>query len=90
MAIEYGLNLTGATPDRVAGLLPRQHHDMVRLVSVLLNDVRGDALLLFNGEVVWLLRADGQLTLSDRDDHWTPELLALLPAPYERRGFPIL
>lgn len=139
MAIEYGLDLTGATPDRVAGLLPdadtplgsglvvvsrasgplpfrdpveeafgftpevhvlfrfdkfadfpRQHHDMVRLVSVLLADIRGDALLLFNGEVVWLLRTGDRLRVSDRDDLWTPELLALLPGPYERRGFPVL
>jgi hypothetical protein len=139
MAIEYGLELTGATADRVAGLLPdqdrrldsgllvvsrassklpfphpveeafgfvpevhvlfrfdkftdfaRQRHDMVRLVSVVLNDIRGDAVLLFGGELVWLLRTGGRLAISDRDDLWTPELLALLPAPYDRRDLPVL
>lgn len=139
MAIEYGLDLTGATADRVAGLLPdqderlgsgllvvsyaprplpftgpveeafgfvpevhvlfrfdkfadfpRQRHDMVRLVSVLLNDVRGEAVLTFDGDVVWLLRTGGRLTFSDREHFWTPELLALLPRPFARATLPNL
>lgn len=69
---------------------PRQHHDMVRLASTLLTKTRGDAVLLFNGEVVWLLRTNGQLTISDRNDLWTPDLRALLPHPYERGDLPTL
>lgn len=139
MAIEYGLDLTGAAADEVAALLPdadkrldsgllvvshpssplpflgpveeafgfvpevhvlfrfdkfadfgRQRHDMVRLVSLVLNEIRGDALLTFSGEIGWLLRTDGRLTISDRDDLWTPDLLALLPRPYERASLPAL
>ncbi len=69
---------------------PRQRHDMVRLVAVLLDDVRGEAVLTFDGEVVWLLRTGGRLTVSDREHFWTPELLALLPHPYTRASLPDL
>lgn len=70
--------------------LARQRHDMVRLVSVLLNEIRGDAVLMFAGELVWLLRKGGQLTISNRDDLWRPDLLALLPQPFERASLPVL
>jgi hypothetical protein len=70
--------------------LAKQGHDMVRLVSVLLNELRGDAVLMFAGELVWLLRKGGQLTISNRDDFWRPDLLALLPRPFERASLPVL
>jgi hypothetical protein len=62
----------------------KQRHDMVRLVSVLLTEICGDAALAFAGEVVYLLCKGGQLTISDRDDRWPLHLCALLPQPYER------
>jgi hypothetical protein len=68
----------------------KQRHDMVRLVSVLLTEICGDAVLAFAGEVVYLLRKGGQLTISDRDDRWPPHLRALLPQPYERGRLPVL
>lgn len=68
----------------------KQKHDMVRLVSVLLNEIRGDAVLMFAGEVVWLLRKGGQLTISDRDDFWQPDVRALLPQSYERASLPVM
>jgi len=68
----------------------RQTHDMVRLVSVLLTEIRGDAALLFNGDVVWLLRKGGQLTISNEDDFWEPDLQALLPQPFDRASLPVL
>lgn len=68
----------------------KQRHDMVRLVSVLLNEIHGDAVLMFAGELVWLLRKGGQLTISNRDDLWHPDLLALLPQPFERASLPVL
>jgi hypothetical protein len=42
------------------------------------------------GEIVWLLRKGGQLTISDRDDFWRPDVIALLPRPYERANLPVL
>lgn len=68
----------------------QQKHDMVRLVSMLLSEIRGDAALLFAGETVWLLRKGGQLTVSNRNDIWQPHLLALLPRPFERVSLPVL
>lgn len=69
---------------------PRQRNDMIRLVSAVLNDTVGDAMLAFAGEVLHLLRKDDKLKISDRDDFWTPEIIALLPQPYERAHFPVL
>src|ERR1044072_235904 len=38
-----------------------------------------DAVLTFESEIVWLLRRNGQLTISERGDFWTPDMVALLP-----------
>jgi hypothetical protein len=63
---------------------------MIGLVTAALTTVAGDAVVRFNGEVVWLLRAGGLLTVSDRDDFWQPDLLALLPPAYTRASLPVL
>lgn len=68
----------------------KQRQDMVRLVSAVLREIEGDVVLTFAGEIVWLLRKDGQLTISDRDDFWTPDILALLPRVYDRANLPVL
>jgi hypothetical protein len=67
-----------------------QRTDMVRLVSAVLKETQGDVVLTFQGEVVWLLRKGGQLTISNRDGFWTPDLTALLPLPHERANLPEL
>jgi hypothetical protein len=67
-----------------------QRADMVRLVSAVLRGSQGDAVLTYQGEIVWLLRKGGQLTINDRDDFWTPHIIALLPQPYERANLPVL
>lgn len=68
----------------------KQRHDMVRLVSAVLREIRGDVVLAFAGEIVWLLRRNGQLTISNRDDFWTPDVVELLPHPYEWANLPVL
>lgn len=65
-----------------------QQDDMVRLVASLLTRMSGDAVLHFQYEVVWLLRKDGELSLSERDDLWRPQRLALVPQPYRRLTAP--
>jgi len=66
-----------------------QREDMTRLVTALLASVAADAVLMFEGEIVWLLRRNGQLTISERGDFWTPELAALLPQ-HDRASLPSL
>jgi hypothetical protein len=62
-----------------------QQDDMIRLVAPLLTRVSGDAVLHYQYEVVWLLRKDGKLSLSERDDIWRPRRLALMAQPYHRQ-----
>jgi hypothetical protein len=61
-----------------------QKDDMIRLVSDLLDRVPGDAVLHFQYEQIWLLRRNGELTLSERDDIWPPQRLAAVHQPYRR------
>jgi hypothetical protein len=60
----------------------RQDHDFVRLVAAVLTDVEGDAVFVFEGEYVELVRISGVLTVNTATDFWTPDLIALLP-PHE-------
>jgi hypothetical protein len=64
-----------------------QQDDMVRLVSGLLNEFPGDAVLHFEYETIWLLRRAGDLSLNERDDLWPPERLALMSQPYRRATY---
>ncbi len=61
-----------------------QKDDMIRLVSTMLDRVPGDAVLHFQYEQVWLLRQNGELTLSEDDDIWPPQRLAAVHQPYRR------
>jgi hypothetical protein len=61
-----------------------QQDDMVRLVSALLRHVPGDAVLHSGFESIWLLRRDGQFSVSEQADLWPPRRLAVLPQPYTR------
>ncbi|GAA1522982.1 SitI3 family protein [Kribbella lupini] len=64
-----------------------QNAEMVRLVVVLLAAQTGDAVLQQDFERILLLRRGRELTVSETF-FWTPELLAQLPSPYERRPMP--
>jgi hypothetical protein len=61
-----------------------QDDDMVRLVSGMLDCLPGDVVLHFQYEQIWLLRRNGELTLSERDDIWPPQRLAAVHQPYRR------
>lgn len=55
-----------------------------------MHEIRGDVVLTFAGEIVWLLRKGGQLTINDRDDFWIPDTAELLPHPFQRANLPVL
>lgn len=61
-----------------------QQDDMIRLVSGLLDRAPGDAVLHFQYEQVWLLRQNGELSVSEDDDIWPPQRLAAVHQPYRR------
>jgi hypothetical protein len=61
-----------------------QQDDMLRLVLPLLEQLDGDAVLHYQFETIWLLRKDGELTLSENDDLWRPHRLPLVTQPYRR------
>lgn len=63
----------------------RQVDDVLRLSVGLLDRVTGDAVLHREYEEILLLRRSGRLTLSERDELWTPERLgAVSPRPFHR------
>ncbi|WP_035846714.1 SitI3 family protein [Kitasatospora azatica] len=62
-----------------------QQDSVVRLATGLLSQVPGDAVLHFDYEDVWLLRQDGELSLSERSDIWPTPRLATVPRPYRRQ-----
>ena len=65
-----------------------QQDDMIRVVSALLDDVPGDAVLMFgDSDEAWLLRRDGELSVSEIDYRWPAHRLALLPGPYRRASY---
>lgn len=61
-----------------------QQNDMIRLTSDLLHRVEGDAVLHSQFEQIWLLRRLGELTVSEREDIWPPERLAIVDHPFRR------
>lgn len=61
-----------------------QMRDMVTLVFGILDRMAGDAVLHYEYEEAWLLRRDGRLFVNNREDVWHPDLLAMIPHPYER------
>ena len=67
-----------------------QKHLLLRATIELLCQIPGDATLLFNGEVVWLLRKGGELILNSNQDLWRPEYLALVTLPYAVKDLPTL
>ncbi|MFJ6384115.1 SitI3 family protein [Kitasatospora sp. NPDC092039] len=63
-----------------------QQDDMARLADALLAQVPGDAVLHLDYEDVWLVRQDGELSLSERSDFWPPNRLAAVSGPYRRQS----
>lgn len=85
----------GIEPRSVVRFVLTKHKDLnaqqvnvLRVALCLLAAVPGDAVLLFNGETVWLLRRPDQLILHSQ--LWNEERLALVPGPYELRFIPSL
>ncbi|MDC0712484.1 SitI3 family protein [Stigmatella sp. ncwal1] len=63
---------------------------MLQAGLAVLRQVPGDAVLLFIGETVLLLRRQGQLFLDERTGIWTPERLKQVDMPYTMKHFPVL
>jgi len=61
-----------------------QQDDMLRLVLALLERIDGDAVLHYQYESIWLLRKNGELSLSGNDDLWRPHRIHLVTQPYRR------
>lgn len=61
-----------------------QEDDVIRLVAGLLARLRGDAVLQYHHEIVWLLRRGDDLSLNERDDLWPARRLTLMFHPYRR------
>jgi hypothetical protein len=64
-----------------------QTDDMIRLTSYLLDHVPGDAALHFEFEYIMLLRRDGELSLNERSDIWSPQRLAMVRQSYQRATY---
>ncbi|MGW3046309.1 SitI3 family protein [Kitasatospora sp. NPDC001159] len=70
--------------DKMANISGQQD-DVVRLAVGLLSHIPGDAVLHYDFEEIWLMRRDGELSLSERSDLWPQHRLALLSLPYRRQ-----
>ncbi|QIS10349.1 SitI3 family protein [Nocardia arthritidis] len=65
-----------------------QGDDLVKIVAGLLGRVPGDALLYLEGsEKLWLLRRDGDLSLSEDEDVWDAGRLDSIHMPYSRKNY---
>lgn len=82
----FGIRRDSWAVFREQGDQDRQHlrDEMAWLVAGLLVRLPGDAALHFQYEVLWLVRREGRLQVSDRDDIWPERRLAMLPQPFER------
>lgn len=64
--------------------ISNQQDDVIRLTSGVLRRIPGDAVLHFQFETIWLLRRDGEVTVSEQEDLWPPHRLAILGQPARR------
>ena len=66
---------------------------MVRAVAAALGAVEDDAVLVANHDTALLLRRDGAVTLTDRDDWWSADkpvpMIAHIAQPYRFETLPI-
>src|SRR5262249_50375552 len=63
---------------------------VLRVTIELFRHLSGDAVLLFNGEHVLLLRIRGRLFLNTGRGFWSPSRLHEVTLPYEEKGIPSL
>ncbi len=61
---------------------------LLRATVELLSQVRGDAVLLFNGEEIVLQRIEENLLLNQDKSIWSPLQLSKITLPYELRSLP--
>lgn len=66
--------------------LLEQEHDFIALVGQILAHIPGDA-IMSGLDVLWLVRKNGVIDVNEADDFWTPERVALLPQPCNRRTY---
>jgi len=59
--------------------MPEHNHNMIVLLTAALSGVEGDAWFGANGEITYLTRIAGRITVDTDKTFWTPELVALLP-----------
>lgn len=74
-------------------LMPeRRHAEILRDSLAMLELVKGDAVLLHNGESPVFVRRDGDLTLNSEDKSawWPAEMLRLVNGPYKLAKLPRL
>ncbi|MET8539878.1 SitI3 family protein [Kitasatospora sp. NPDC004799] len=64
-----------------------QQDDMARLAVELLARVPGDAVLHYESEAVWLVRLNGELSLSEHSDIWPSNRLSGISGPYRRETY---
>jgi hypothetical protein len=86
VAIAFGLDRAVSVWMRQNSSRPAdaQYADVVTLTVGVLHQIESDAVLHLEYDRVWLLRRRGTLVLSDDDEWWSPDLLALVNLPYER------
>ncbi|WNG25653.1 hypothetical protein F0U62_17750 [Cystobacter fuscus] len=63
---------------------------MLQGVLAVLRQVSGDAVLLFNGDTVVLLRRGGHLYLDSRTGIWKMDRLKMVDMEYALKDFPVL
>jgi hypothetical protein len=65
--------------------------EILRGVNHFLGKSSRDAVFLFNGEYIYLMRREGQLYLNNTDPGlWVPERLQFITQPYEMIKIPVL
>ncbi|MER7772107.1 SitI3 family protein [Kitasatospora sp. NPDC096140] len=64
-----------------------QQDDMTRFAVELLAQIPGDAVLHYESEAVWLVRLNGELSLSEHGDIWPPNRLSGISGPYRRKNY---
>lgn len=72
------------------GDVAAQMHAVLGASLRVLERFSGDAVLIYNGDVAYFLRRDGNLFLNARDTLWGPERLALVPGAFTRAELPDL
>ncbi|WNG16936.1 hypothetical protein F0U63_21405 [Cystobacter fuscus] len=76
--------------DPVPGEWQKAVASMLRGVLAVVREEQGDAVLVFNGDYVLLLRREGHLVLDGNSGLWNPERLSLVAMPYTLEKLPTM